>query len=1069
MNASHSGRYLRSCGYGLRAFVLLCGLVLFAGVSDAGAADSASAATPPQQKTSARKKVSGEIAGPDGKAVPGAAVSVKDHPEYGGALSDADGRFRIDVPEDVTLLVSFLGYETEEISVREQPMPLLIQLRDADTKIEDVVVIGYGIQRKESVVGAISQIDNKALVNSGTTNISNALTGKLSGVTTIASSGQPGENDATIFIRGVSSWNGSKPLVMVDGVERDFADLDPNEIETISVLKDASATAVFGAKGANGVIIVTTKVGQTGRPKMNLSIDYGMDIPSNLPKHISSYTTAQLYNVAKKNTDDWSLYTDRELEEFRNPSSPINSLRYPDNDWFDLLMKNCASTVNANFNMSGGTDRVKYFVSLGYSHEGSIIKQLHEYKNTTFTYDRINYRSNLDFKVTKSTSLSVKVGGTLGIKQNPNQQSVGALFNTFYSASPMVYPAYYPAWALEEIPDPDYPDASGTRLAYAEGNVYWKNPYATLSSADFSQTTRNKLFTDAILNQKLDFITKGLSVNAKVSLSTYYSRVSQKAEQSYPQFQIDWDAYDTGVGNPWTRLNFSSDSLYEDPIYSVSQGTLQNTYYTTFYWEGSLNYNRKFGRHSVTALLLFNQRENLQQTDYAYRTQGLVGRVTYDFGHKYLFEANIGYTGSEQFSPKNRYGFFPSVAVGYVVSQEKFWKESLPWWSKFKLRYSDGLVGNDQTSSRWLYYSSYSKDHDGYYVEDAVANDEARWETARKRDLGIEMGWLDDQLTLNVDLFDEQRKDMLIAPVIPILVGTSFKQVNHGAMKKHGLEIELGFKRTTRYGLRYNIDLMASFNENRITDYEDAPYKPDYQKYAGSPYQGQRTGTSLVDGGYYTSVNDIHTYPSYTDTWTGNLFPGCYKFLDYNGDGSINNEDLHYIEGSAYPPVTYSIRGGLGYKGFEFSVLLYGNQGKYVDYNKSFEIEFNKLEPRVNLSQLDYWRPDNPQAGHSTMTYSTYMYAWGGGSADNGYNVSFKDHTWRKADFLTIKEIYAAYTFNGAKLKKSVGLNSLSVYVTANNVWTFTNLIEGNPMATNFSQGFYPLMTTIKLGVKVGF
>ena len=262
---------------------------------------------------------------------------------------------------------------------------------------------------------------------------------------------------------------------------------------------------------------------------------------------------------------------------------------------------------------------------------------------------------------------------------------------------------------------------------------------------------------------------------------------------------------------------------------------------------------------------------------------------------------------------------------------------------------------------------------------------------------------------------------------------------------------------------------MASFNENRIVEYEDAPYKADYQKYAGSAYQGQRTGTNLVDGGYYTSIDAIHTYPGFTDTWTGNLFPGCYKYLDYNGDGSINNEDLHYIEGSTYPPMTYSIRGGLGYKGFEFSVLLYGNQGKWVDYDKSFEIEFNKLEPRVNLSQLDYWRPDNPGAGHSTMTYSTSMYSWGGGSADNGYNVAIKDHTWRKADFLTVKEIYAAYTFNGAKLKKSVGLNSLSIYVTANNVWTFTNLLEGNPMATNFTQGFYPLMTTIKLGVKVGF
>lgn len=336
-------------------------------------------------------------------------------------------------------------------------------------------------------MGAISQVDNKSLVNSGTANITNALTGKLSGVTSIQSSGQPGENDATLLIRGVSSWNGSAPLVLVDGVERDFADLDPNEVETISVLKDASATAVFGAKGANGVIIVTTKVGETGRPKMNLSVEYGLDIPSDLPKHISSYTTAQLLNVAKKNTGDWSLYTDRELQEYRSPSSRINALRYPDNDWFDLLMKKCASTVNANFNMSGGTDRVKYFVSLGYMHEGSIIKQLHEYKNTTFTYDRINYRSNLDFKPTKSMSLAVKVGGTLGIKQNPSNQSVGDLFNTFYSASPMMYPAYFPGWVLDEIPDPDYPRLRGPGSLMPRGPSSGKIPMRRSALPIFSK------------------------------------------------------------------------------------------------------------------------------------------------------------------------------------------------------------------------------------------------------------------------------------------------------------------------------------------------------------------------------------------------------------------------------------------------------------------------------------------------------------------------------------------------------------------------------------------------------
>ena len=531
----------------------------------------------------------------DGRPIPGATVSIKARPDLGGALTDSKGHFQLSVPDNSTLIISFLGYNTEEVAVNPGSTSFRVTLSDATTAIDDVVVVGYGVQRKESVVGAISQVDNKALVNSGTTNITNALAGKLSGVTSIQSSGQPGENDATLLIRGVSSWNGSSPLVLVDGVERDFADLDPNEVETISVLKDASATAVFGAKGANGVIIVTTKVGDTGRPKMNLSVEYGLDIPTDVPDHISSYVTGQMYNVAMMNQGQFgNLYSQRELEEYRSPSSRINSLRYPDTDWFDLLMKKCASTVNANFNISGGSKRVKYFLSLGYTHEGSIIKKQSDYKNTTFQYDRINYRSNLDFKLTKSTSLAVKVGGTLGIKQMPDGNtangSVSSLINMFYSASPMQYPAYFPDWALEEIPDWDYPDASGKRLVNSNDyGTYFRNPYTELNYPNFTQTTRNKLFTDVILKQDLGFITEGLSIQAKASLSSYFSRVSQKTEdEKIPTYRIDWDYYDSGLSNPWIDTSASLEVSTIKP-YKVLQGGLQNTYYSTFYWEGSIN------------------------------------------------------------------------------------------------------------------------------------------------------------------------------------------------------------------------------------------------------------------------------------------------------------------------------------------------------------------------------------------------------------------------------------------------------------------------------------------------
>ena len=1049
--------------HGLRRLTAAVLLLLFAVTAEPAAAGEQDSGR--QQPTIQAK---GRVVDTNGIAIAGAAVTVKGG-STGGTISDAQGAFTLRVRKGDVLHVSFLGFQAREIAVTDAS-PLTIRLAEETHQVEDVVVVGYGVQKKESVLGAISQVNNEQLVNSGTTNITNAIAGKLSGVTTIQTGGQPGNNDANIFIRGVSSWNGSTPLVLVDGVERSFADIDPNEVASLSVLKDASATAVFGAKGANGVIIVTTRTGSTGKPKMNISLSYGLDFPTMIPDHIGSAQTAELLNVALKNAQSYgSMIPRSEIEEYARPSSRINSIRYPDNDWFDIAMRRCAQTINANYNVSGGSQRVKYFLSLGYSHEGSIFKDFSEWSNANFRYDRINYRSNLDFDVTRSTKLSVKVGGVLGIKDTPTDKTVSGMFNMMYSASPMMYPAYYPAWVLEEIPDTDYPDASGGRLS-SPRTAYFGNIRTSLSTGEFEQTTDNKLYTDINFEQKLDFITKGLSVKANVSLSTYYSRISQTATNSNPTFYIDWNRYDAGDGNPWI-YSAASEHVYENTPYAVTRGAMQNNYYVTFYWEGALNYNRTFGDHTVTALALFNQRENVKGTAFPYHSQGVVGRVTYDYKHKYLFECNLGYTGSEQFSPENRYGFFPSVAIGWVPSQERFWKEAMPWWSKLKIRYSDGLVGSD-SGSRWLYFSDYVKGGDSYIYEGAAANAVAQWEEARKRDLGIEMGWLNNRLTLNLDLFDEKRTNMLVKPNVTMLVGTSYKEVNRGSMKKHGIDIELGWADKTPTGFGYNLTAMVSLNENRITNYEDAPYAPEYQTTAGKPYKGQTDGVSIVDSGYFESIDDIHNYPAYTTDWNF-VNVGAYKYLDYSADGRLSVEDLHAIAGSQYPPVVCSFRAGFDYKGFEFSMLWYANLGKWVEYNKSWEIEFNKGDYRITHSQLDYWRPDNRDANHATLVYGGTsghpMYMWAGGSGDAGAKMMLEGRTWRKADYLSLREVYLAYTFNAKRLRQKVGFRSLSLYLTANNLLTFTPLIEGDPASTTFTTGFYPQMTSLKLGVKIGF
>ncbi len=1059
---------MNSC---LKIFIALLAPLATVSMAAAPAESMAPARNMSAQQQPKNLSVKGLVVDQDGVPVIGAAVMIKGN-KSNGAVTDIDGRFVIKAPAGSVLEISCLGYTYKTVTLASAK-DLRIILEEESTMLQETVVVGYGQQKKESVVGAISQISTDDIVNSGTANITSAITGKLSGVVTIANGGQPGNNDVSILIRGVSSWNGSSPLVLVDGVERSFSDIDPNEVATISVLKDASATAVFGAKGANGVIIVTTRTGSVGKPKMQASVSYGMDFPTMFPEHISSATTAEMLNVAQKNALSFGSMIPRwQINEYENPTSRINSIRYPDNDWFALTTKSFSSSVNANLSVTGGSDKVKYFVSFGYNKEGSIFKDFTSWGGSNFSYDRLNYRTNLDVNLTKSTLLSVKVGGNLGVQSAPTGtggMSPSGLFGHMYSSSPMMYPAYYPDWILDEIPDTDYPDRRGDRIASSAG-AFYDNAVKLLGYGSYSQSVGNKLYTDVKLKQDLDFITKGLSLSASFSLSTYYSRISQSANHENPVYYIDWDLYDAGVGNPWVNNKSTGEAVYEQPEFAVTKGGVENNYYVTFYWEGALNYARTFGGHSVSALALFNQRENIRTTAFPYRTMGLVGRVTYDYRRTYLLEANLGYTGSEQFSPKNRFGLFPSVAVGWVPSQYKWWKKSMPWWSKMKFRYSDGLVGNDQTSSRWLYYSSYSKG--SYVTEDSAANDTAQWELAHKRDLGIEFGWLKNRLTLEVDLFNENRTDMLVAPNVTMIVGTAYKEVNRGSMKKHGIEIEAGWKNDFKNGFGYDVSAMLSLNENRITNYEDAPYAPEYQKTAGKAYRGQTNGVSVVDGGYYTSVDDIHNYPSYAGNWQY-LNVGAYKYLDYSADGLLNVNDLHAIKGTQYAPAVASLNYGISYKGFELRMLWTANFGKYVNFNRSWEVEFNKGDYRVNTSQLDYWRPDNQGANHATLVYGGAsghpMYMWAGGDPTKSYTMMLEGRTWRKSDYVNLREIYIGYTIKSKAFLKATGLRSLNVYATGNNIWTGTGLIEGDPQSTTFTTGFYPNMLSVKLGVKVGF
>lgn len=1018
------------------------------------------------QNRSASKtvKIKGSVIDEDSKPVPGVAVLVKGHPEFGGTMTDEKGGFVFNVPSDATVQFSCIGYKPVEMSVARN-LDWLITMVEESVALEGTVVVGYGVQRKESVVGAITQVKAEDLEKTGTSDITSALAGKVSGLLVYSQNGAPGQSDATLILRGLSSWNGSAPLVMVDGIERSMNMLSPTDIASVSVLKDASATAVYGAKGANGVILVTTKTGSKGAPKFSINVEQGLNSPMWTPEHVGAGTVTRMANIAYKNTQSFgSQFSDEVIKKYEDQSDPI---RYPDVHWYDLLQKQFATSTNADFSVSGGSDRVRYYLGVSYVHEGSIIKEI--YPGTNFASDRINYRMNLDWDVTKSTLLSFKVGGVTNMVKNLASHSGSSwLFSTIYQSPTITFPAYYPADVLKQYPDPNYPDADSDRVGANQGSKY-ENPYSALSDPDYVKNVNYRLFTDLILTQKLDFITVGLSATAKFGMTSAYARVSQEASTNFAKWNINWEAYDAGNTDIWEIQDNKSNYVWNDKPFSITQNNSPSGVSFITYLEGSLNYSRKFSRkHNVSALALYNQRQYNSGASFPKRTQSFVGRVTYDYKGKYLFESNIGVTGSEQFSPDYRYGVFPSAAVGYIVSKEKFWKRAMPWWSTMKIRYSNGWVGSDASGSNWLYYSSW-KQTSGYYQEEAAANVTARWETAHKQDLGFEMGFLKNKLTVNVDLYDEKRNDMLMPPVVTAFVGVAYKDVNAGALKKHGFEVEANWRNTTSGGFTYSFGGMIGLSENRITKYGDAPYAPEYQKYAGTPLQSARTGDQLIDDKFFGSIDEIHGYPNYATEWT-NVVPGVYKFLDYVPDGKISQQDLHVLRGSTYAPGVYSFNVGGTYKGLTFKVLCTGTMGKYINYKRVNIVPFYAGAYVIHDSHLNYWTPTNRDSDIPALSFSDEMYAWGGGTSTYpGYNLAIPDFTWKRSDYMTVKEVMVQYRFSGPNIKRILGVKHLAVGLVCNNLWTFSNIKDTDPQRLTTAANSYPTMRMLKLNVNLAF
>ena len=631
--------------------------------------------------------VTGNVSDETGEPIIGA--TVMEALTTNGVVTDFDGNFKIQVKnEKATLKITYIGMIAQNIRVGNQ-RHVKVVLKDENKSLGEVVVVGYGHQKKESVVGAIGQVSNKELLQSPSANVSQALSGKVAGLVTTQTSGAPGADDMKLYIRGRASFAGdNQPLIMVDGVEREFSQIAPDDIESISVLKDASATAVYGVRGANGVVLITTKRGTDAKPVVSLTANWQWSSPTRGDTYLNSYDSVRLLEEALANDGQPSQYNAHDIEMFRKSCagelSGDDALLYPNVDWYDAVLRNSAPAQRYNVNIQGGTKRMRYFVSAEYYDQQGLFKNFSEdqYGNkSNQSYNRIGFRANLDFLLTKDLTVSVNFGTRFEERKGPNSNEAfdGSYSQTFYNLN------HTPGW-LFPVSYQLRNDDGTVRNLYAGSSQYQDNPVARLAKAGFYRATNTINETNFIANYKMDWLTPGLSARAMVSFdyNAYYDR---KFTANFATYELNRGASDFNIVDSYYKYNSDTQLVYA--------GDDQTTTYK-LYIEGQLNYARKFGKHDVTGMLLYNQNDYRYQAELARRYQGLVGRATYGYDDRYLAEVNFGYNGSENFRKGKRFGFFPAFSLGWRLSNEKFMKPAEKWLDNLKIRASYGEVGNDQ-------------------------------------------------------------------------------------------------------------------------------------------------------------------------------------------------------------------------------------------------------------------------------------------------------------------------------------------------------------------------------------
>ena len=1003
--------------------------------------------------TAKQFSVAGVILDDTGEPCIGATVRVKNEPGV-GTISDLDGKFAIKVKPGATLLFEYVGMETIQRTILKDEPSLSVKFKVAKTNaIDEVVVTGLVSQKKVSVVGAVSTINMEELRTPGTSLV-NMIGGRMPGVITMQVSGEPGQNLSNFWVRGVSTFGaGAGALVLIDGIEGRLNDIDVDDVESISVLKDAAATAVYGVRGANGVVLVTTKRGSKEKIQVTARATVKLSQIKRLPEYLSSYDYARLANEARAMSGESDLYTPIQLDIIKNNLDPE---LYPNVNWIDQIMKKTSLQENYYASARGGGDVAQYFVSVGYRHEGAAYKQKENQFHRPLSYDQLTYRANINMNLTKRSELYFGVDGSISNHTTPGGKNTNQVWSDVLQLNPLMFPVTY---------------ADGTLPTYGQSDLI--SPFAALNYQGYNSSDYSRNMITLKFTHRFGGILKGLVG----SVQAVNDRTAGFSERRFVSPDYYRATGRTATGDLIKTLR----SKQQDMRYSSN-----NDSWRKYYMEAKLDYNTSFGAHNLGALLFYYM-EDAKGSEWgngdalgiaaiAKRRQNVSGRLSWGYNSTYFVDANFGYTGSDLFPKGERFGFFPSVAVGWAPTSYKWVQKHLPFVNFFKIRGSYGLAGNDNIANTRFPYLTIINNHAGTtwgytgqgIVEKQQGADNLKWEVAKKLNVGIDANFFNDAIKVTVDFFRDTRDHIFQDRVtLPEFAGmVTYPKSNVGRMHSFGSDGNISYFHKINKEMNFTVRANYTWSQNIVDYFEENKLAYDYQSVTGMPYGVLR---GYVSEGLFKDEADIRQSPDQTAAF-GVVRPGDIKYRDVNGDGVINKDDrvpLSY--GNNVPRVMFGLGGEFNYKDFTVSLLFKGNTGvNYYRVGMGYDAgwipfyngEMGNVLKMVNNPKnrwIPSWYSGDPSTENPNAMFPRLSY----GSNNNNSQLST---FWKQnGSFLRFQELNFRYVFRHRKWLRAAGLSALECDFVINNLFTIDSAKYFDPEQAWFNGAAYPIPTTYSL------